>query len=241
MEKVNCNIIRDLLPLYEDNVASRETQELIRTHLVDCLDCREELRKMRTPISLPPAEDREAVNRFLEYQAEVRRKQRRKIIRFVAITAAIVTVLIASLLWYTRPRSWVNISNSGEITRFSAHLNTYDGSTLRFKTYALDENDGLDAPGRQILALLEEAAYRVRPWDTLSYHFSGSYGETGTGGTTTIFLGWDQGQQAEYGYFILYGSGTLIMGQTVYTAKLDGVNLYKAITAVIQEYGTQNN
>ena len=103
MEKIDCNIIRDLLPLYEDNAASQETQELVRTHLADCPDCREELRKMRTPISLPPDEDREAVKRFLEYQAEVRRKQRGKIIRFVTIAAAIVTPLLLALLWYTRP------------------------------------------------------------------------------------------------------------------------------------------
>ena len=103
MEKIDCNIIRDLLPLYEDNVASKETQELVRAHLADCPDCREELRKMRTPISLPPDEDRDAVKRFLEYQAELRRKQRGKIIRFVAIAAAIVTPLLLILLWYTRP------------------------------------------------------------------------------------------------------------------------------------------
>lgn len=241
MKEIDCNIIRDLLPLYEDNVASQETQELVRTHLVDCLDCREELRKMRTPISLPPAGDEEAVKRFLEYQAEVRRKQDRKIIRFVTIAAAIVTPLLLILLWYTRPRSWENISNSGELTQFSAYLHTYDVRGLRFKTYALDEKDGLEAPGQQILDLLEEATYSVRPWDTLTYRYSSSYGETGTSGTTTIFLSWDQGQQAEYEYFILYGSGTIIKGSTIYTSRLDGANLYKAITAIIQEYGTQVN
>ena len=238
MEKINCNIIRDLLPLYEDNVASQETQELVRTHLVDCLDCREELRKIRTPISLPPAGDREAVKRFLEYQAEVRRKQRGKLIRFATIVAAIVIPLLLLLLWYARPRSWETVFHSGKPTQFSASLHTYDVRGLRFKTYTMKEEEGLEAPGEQILALLEGATYRVRPWDTLAYHFSSSYGETGTSGTTTIFLSWDQGQQAEY--FILYGSGTVIKGDIIYTAKLEGVNLYKAITAIIQENGIQS-
>ena len=240
MEKIDCNIIRDLLPLYEDNVASRETQELVRTHLADCLDCREELRKMRTPISLPPAGDEEAVKRFLEYREEVRRKQNGKIIRFVAIAAAIVTPLLLILLWYTRPRSWESISYNGELTRFSAVVHTYefDGDTPGFKTYELDEEAGLEAPGEQILALLEEATYRVRPWDTLKYSHGGSYGESGSG-SMTIYLMFDQDQQAEY--LILYRSGTVIKGNTIYTAKLDGVNLYEAITAVIQDYGTQIN
>ena len=240
MEKIDCNIIRDLLPLYEDNVASQETQELVRGHLADCPACQEELRKLRTPISLPPAGDEEAVKRFLEYREEVRRKQNRKIIRFVAIAAAIVTVLIASLLWYTRPRSWESISYNGEITRFSAYMNTYEfsGGTGRFKTYSLEEKTGLEAPGQQVLTLLEEATYRVRPWDTLKYSHGGSYGESGSG-SMTIYLMLDQDQQAEY--FTIYRSGTVCKGDTIYTAKLDGANLYEAIAAVIQEYGTQSD
>lgn len=237
MEKIDCNIIRDLLPLYEDNVASQETQELIRTHLVDCLDCREELRKMRTPISLPPAGDEEAVKRFLEYQAEVRRKQRGKIIRFVTIAAAIVTPLLLILLWYTRPRSWNSISDSGEVTQLSAALLKSVGTGI--EGYTQTEKNGLEAPGQKILALLEEATYRVRPWDTLSYRRSNSYGETGVSGTISISLIWDEGRQAEH--IVLYSSGTVCKGDTVYTSKLDGANLYQAIAAIIQEYGTQIN
>lgn len=237
MEKIDCNIIRDLLPLYEDNVASQETQELVRTHLVDCPACREELRKMRTPISLPPDEDEEAVKRFLEYREKLRRKQNRKIIRFVAIAAAIVTVLAASLLWYTRPRSWESIAYSGELTRFYAYLHTTGPNN--FETYMLEEEEGLEEPGQQIRALLEEATYRVRPWDTLNFRFGRGYSRIGGTGDATIYQIWDQGQQAEY--FILLSSGTVLKGHTVYTVKLDGVNLYKAIAAVIQEYGTQVN
>lgn len=103
MKEIDCNIIRDLLPLYEDDVASQETQELVRGHLADCPACQEELRKLRTPISLPPDEDEEAVKRFLKYREEVRRKQNGKIIRFVTAVTSVAAVLILILLWYTRP------------------------------------------------------------------------------------------------------------------------------------------
>lgn len=239
MEKIDCNIIRDLLPLYEDSVASAETQELVRAHLADCPACQEELRKLRTPISLPPDEDEEAVKRFLEYRAEVYRKQNRKIIRFVAIAATIVTVLAASLLWYTRPRSWESIAYSGELTRFSAYLHTTGPNNFYdYETYMLEEAEGLEEPGQQIRALLEKATYRVRPWDTLNFRFGRGYSQTGGTGEATIYQIWGQGQQAEY--FILLSSGTVLKGHTVYTAKLDGANLYQAIAAIIQEYGTQS-
>ena len=88
--------------------------------------------------------------------------------------------------------------------------------------------------------MLEETTYRARPWDTLTYRYSNGHSETGVSGMITIFLSWDEGQQAEYEYFILYSSGTIIKDQTIYTAK-DGANLYKSITAIIQEYGIQSN
>ncbi len=111
MKEIKCEVIRDLLPLYEDNAASEETQELVRTHLKDCPACREELRKMRVPISMPPDEDEEAVKRFLEYRAEVRRKQNRKIVCVVSVLA----VLIVFVLCYTLiPRSWDSVSRGAE-------------------------------------------------------------------------------------------------------------------------------
>ena len=91
MKETNCDVIRDLLPLYEDNVVSEETAQMVREHLKDCPECREELRKMRTPISLPPDEDEEAVKRFLEHRAEIRKKQNVKIAWFLAVVGSIIS------------------------------------------------------------------------------------------------------------------------------------------------------
>ena len=40
MKKMDCDIIRDLLPLYIDDVVSDATKELVETHLKDCDACR---------------------------------------------------------------------------------------------------------------------------------------------------------------------------------------------------------
>ena len=42
-----CEIIRDLLPLYADGVASDASREIIEDHLPDCPDCCEYLKKLR--------------------------------------------------------------------------------------------------------------------------------------------------------------------------------------------------
>ena len=57
--EIKCGVIHDLLPLYEDGVASEETTQLVREHLKDCPACQEELRKMRVPVSMPAEKDGE--------------------------------------------------------------------------------------------------------------------------------------------------------------------------------------
>lgn len=37
--KLNCNVIRDLLPLYADQICSDESRELVEEHLAECVDC----------------------------------------------------------------------------------------------------------------------------------------------------------------------------------------------------------
>lgn len=40
MEQVKCGIVQDLLPSYHDGLTAEETTEMIREHLVGCLECR---------------------------------------------------------------------------------------------------------------------------------------------------------------------------------------------------------
>lgn len=53
--KNNCDIIRDLLPLYVDGVCSQESAKLVEEHLTDCQSCRELLDKLRGEEEIIPA------------------------------------------------------------------------------------------------------------------------------------------------------------------------------------------
>lgn len=44
--KLNCNVIRDLLPLYVDQICSDESRKLVDEHLGECADCSMLLRQM---------------------------------------------------------------------------------------------------------------------------------------------------------------------------------------------------
>lgn len=46
MNELNCDIVRDLLPLYHDRVVSEETEKAVRAHLEKCECCRGEYEKI---------------------------------------------------------------------------------------------------------------------------------------------------------------------------------------------------
>lgn len=57
MSKLNCNVVRDILPLYADEVVCEDTRALVEEHLEECEECRGELAVMRMKITLPMQTD----------------------------------------------------------------------------------------------------------------------------------------------------------------------------------------
>ena len=45
--KKECNIVKDLLPLYLDDVCSNESKELVLNHLKNCDECQKELENLK--------------------------------------------------------------------------------------------------------------------------------------------------------------------------------------------------
>lgn len=64
MDKMNCNVIGDLLPLYADDVVSEDTKALVEEHLAECAECKETLNTIKNEIEkkyvrkLPQRNDR---------------------------------------------------------------------------------------------------------------------------------------------------------------------------------------
>ena len=94
--KINCNIIRDILPLYVDGVVSADTSALVEEHLTECEDCRQEAERMKAHMSLPDSGEVEAA------EAKVIKnfgKAFRKKSRINAIKAAGSFLLVAVAAW----------------------------------------------------------------------------------------------------------------------------------------------
>ena len=52
---MQCEVIRDLLPLYQDELCSPVTAELVRQHLAECPDCARAAEAMKQSVQVEPA------------------------------------------------------------------------------------------------------------------------------------------------------------------------------------------
>ncbi len=62
--KNECNIIRDILPLYAEKMVSDDTVAFVQEHLKGCPACRAELEKMREPVQPAPDIDTAPLKRL---------------------------------------------------------------------------------------------------------------------------------------------------------------------------------
>lgn len=53
MDKISCYIVKDLMPLYVDEVVSEETAQAVRGHLDQCESCRKEFQMLSKQLSVP--------------------------------------------------------------------------------------------------------------------------------------------------------------------------------------------
>lgn len=96
--KKECNLIRDLLPLYTENLVSDYTKELVDNHLSDCEDCKKELKKLQPNSSEPPLRAAQAAETApLSF---LKKKLFFKKLQVCLCTAALMLALLTSLFAY---------------------------------------------------------------------------------------------------------------------------------------------
>lgn len=95
MSKKNCELIRDLLPLYADGVCSELSKKTVAEHLAECKECSAELRKMNRKISIEADRDISAIKKI---------KKRMRLAKVAVITIAAVLAaagLFGGFIWAT--------------------------------------------------------------------------------------------------------------------------------------------
>ena len=100
MAKIPCEIIRDLLPLYQDDICSEKSRNAIEEHIKECESCRTYLKKMEgeIPVETDKIEGTdEEWKGFREFSEKVSRKLNRRIVMACGVVFLICMMLTVVL------------------------------------------------------------------------------------------------------------------------------------------------
>ena len=64
MKEINCNIIKDILPLYVDGVVSDDTKKMVEEHLDCCEECKKEAEIMKQELNIPAEKEASFIKNF---------------------------------------------------------------------------------------------------------------------------------------------------------------------------------
>ena len=102
-----CDMIKDLLPLYADDVCSEESRKAVEEHINSCPDCKAELEKLRKNVTVSPQKDADVLKRIKK------RLRTEKIVVGIIIFLAICGVLFFGLIYL------INSDKSMDMKKYS--------------------------------------------------------------------------------------------------------------------------
>lgn len=146
--KKECNIVRDILPLYVENMVSGDTKAFVENHLQNCSDCAAELKRLQQGEQIVQEEvpKRESDANVI---TTVKKKIAQKILKIVASVCLLFAALFGAVFLYTGlsyPVTQDNISLSTKTDGEYSYivLETEAGKSLSFDSKnedILDENN----------------------------------------------------------------------------------------------------
>lgn len=101
-QKLTCDTIRDLLPMYVDDLTSEATNELVKKHISECKECNEILENMKKPVNV------ETVPEVKDFQKYLK-KSRTSIFYWIMGAAAFIAILTCFI---------VNLAVDGKLSWF---------------------------------------------------------------------------------------------------------------------------
>lgn len=153
--KLNCEIVQDLLPLYEDNVCSPSSREAVAEHLKECEACRklvEDTRNLPAPDAPPdfPGADQAVANSF----KKVRRRWK---LSLAAVLVLIPAVLLCLMFVNEYRAEGICFTNLDEIWVGSRFMNALEQQDWEKAVQYLDYD--VDYTGIQEQLALDAADY----------------------------------------------------------------------------------
>jgi hypothetical protein len=161
-----CGIVKDLLPLYADNVCTLESKKFVAEHLAECEECCKELDSYTLDIKTTSADEKNAVKKFK------RKTERRVAVKVISLVLAICIGVfgVFNVYWYAV---------------FKAPLNKYEKMANEY-FHEYKEKD--ITPIEAVLGKDNSYGIDISEYEELGFDVGGSdYGYYTNGGFIEVF------------------------------------------------------
>lgn len=149
--KLSCSVIKDLLPLYVEDLASPDTCILVEEHLTDCESCQREVESLRMPDKLP-------VDIHIAPLKKIKSTLRKKKCLTIIFSALITLFIVAILIGYMMTPQYIpykedvvsitEVNKKTVIAKFNHQVSGYD-----MDKYLADDHSGY--------------IYNITAWDSI--------------------------------------------------------------------------
>lgn len=181
--KIPCTLVQDLLPLYIEQLTSEESDQLLKEHLSDCENCRNQEALLRSAADAVLAEQQQEEKAEINYLKKIRRSSRRKFLFGLLAALILLAVLCGAFLKlyvfgfnvdYETDKFFVQPMNDST-TAYTVHVQGHVTGKLycRYKLVTDDEgNDNLKIYAR--LPLPWEDKEKVKDGSNFDFHLTSS-------------------------------------------------------------------
>ena len=98
---ITCEVIRDLLPLYHDDICSDSSKMLVENHLNECVECRKELDMMNIELMTPHIKP-EGKKAFMAVSSAWKKSKKKSFVKGALITVLICVLLVVGFVGLTQ-------------------------------------------------------------------------------------------------------------------------------------------
>lgn len=134
---ISCDVIRDILPLYAEDLASPATRELVESHLSGCEGCSQELERLKKAQKIPVDTDVHSLRRV---SAGLRN---RRILTVVCVVMTLVSLIWSGMVFMVTPiaLSYENAIESVELREDGALAIDLSGARIGTGWMSYPESD----------------------------------------------------------------------------------------------------
>jgi hypothetical protein len=152
MKKTDCSVVKDLLPLYIDDVCGAESKVLVEEHLKQCKECTAEKAKMTGEIELPKDT---GIKALMNIEITISKRVKRVVVLLGSLLLGVIITVVAGIILstYQIPVDYEDLDGGFRTYSYVHAIAISSNMTEYSGLYMAEEYLGEDEDGADLFAL----------------------------------------------------------------------------------------